>query len=245
MVARTSDRSLLNYTGEFEPLYTALRSIEGRIYSDAQVGKLPEISEGHLYREEWAIRKVSCKKLTNYLKKKKRSLKILEVGCGNGWLSHQLSKVQSSYVVGLDINLLELRQAERVFVAVPNLAFVYGDIDSAFLGSQKFDIVVLAATVQYFDHLPEIIRKVMERLNDGGEIHLVDSHFYNAPEAEKARRRSAQYFEERGFERMKEFYFHHSFEELNHFRYTILYNPDSLVTRIMRNRNPFHWICIK
>ena len=76
---------------EFEQLYVDLRSNEQRIYSDEEVAWLPDVDEDHVHKKEWQIRKVSAEKLVQYLKHKKRPLKILEVGCGNGWLSCQLS----------------------------------------------------------------------------------------------------------------------------------------------------------
>jgi ubiquinone/menaquinone biosynthesis C-methylase UbiE len=230
---------------EFEKLYVDLRRSEKRIYSDEEVAWLPDIDEHHTYKKEWEIRKASCEKLVRYLRSKSRPLKILEVGCGNGWLSYQLSQIESSYVIGLDVNLCELQQAERVFMAIPNLAFVYGDIDSASLGNQKFDIVVFAAAIQYFDSLKYIVRKVFERLDEKGEIHITDTHFYSSGELDSARQRSSEYFQAKGFGRMEDFYFHHSMEELTDFRYSMLYNPNSVVNKVLGTKNPFPWICIK
>ena len=222
-----------------------LRRSEKRIYTDEEVAWLPDIDDSHMYRKEWEIRKASCERLVRHLESKNRPLKILEVGCGNGWLSYQLSQIQSSYVIRLDVNLLELQQAERVFMAIPNLAFVYGDIDSASLGRQKFDIVVFAAAIQYFDSLKDIVPKIFDLLTEKGEIHIMDSHFYSMEEVKAARQRSNEYFLAKGFGLMEHFYFHHSLEELKDFRYSILFNPNSLVNKLLGTKNPFYWICIK
>src|SRR5215213_9914853 len=96
---------------QFEELYIFLRDYEGRIYTDDEVAKLPDIKANHRYKQEWGIRKRSSQKPKHYLKKKKKSLNILEVGCGNGWLSHQLSAIENSIVKGIDINQIELSQA--------------------------------------------------------------------------------------------------------------------------------------
>jgi ubiquinone/menaquinone biosynthesis C-methylase UbiE len=245
MIAPYENRSCLNSSKEFERVYVDLRRSEKRIYSDEEVAWLPEVGEDHIYKEEWDIRKSSCKKVMRYLESKDSPLKILEVGCGNGWLSYQLSQIRSSYVIGLDVNLCELQQAERVFMAIPNLAFVYGDIDSASLGKQKFDIVVFAAAIQYFESLRDIVPKIFEWLNDNGEIHIMDSHFYSSGELNAARERSSQYFRAKGFDRMKDFYFHHSLEELNDFSYSMLYNPNSGMNKVLGTKNPFPWIRIK
>jgi ubiquinone/menaquinone biosynthesis C-methylase UbiE len=245
MVLKTNYRAKIYSSSEFEQLYSDLRQAENRIYSDEEVRQLPTIERDHVHAKEWAMRKDSCERLLRHLASKKMPLKILEIGCGNGWLSHRLSEIASSYVVGLDVNLLELQQAERVFAASTNLAFVYGDIDSAFLENQRFDVVIFAAAIQYFESLPGIIQKAFERLNEGGEIHILDSHFYERKELKMAKQRSADYFKRKGFEGMRQFYFHRSLEELGCFRYSILYHPNSRISRFFGTKNPFYWICIK
>jgi ubiquinone/menaquinone biosynthesis C-methylase UbiE len=230
---------------EFERLYIDLRRHEKRIYSDEEVVWLPEIDKIHVHRKEWKVRQRSCRRLIRYLRRKHRPLTILEVGCGNGWLSYQLSQIPHSRVVGLDINLQELQQAERVFVAVPNLRFVYGELNSSILQSQKFDVVVFAACIQYFESLPDVVLNVFDRLNEKGEIHIIDSHFYKQEELQQAKQRSLQYFNSQGYDRMQDFYFHHSLEELSGFRYQIFFDPSLRLNRVLNSGRPFHWICIR
>ena len=76
---------------DFESLYIQLREKEGRIYPDEEVAQLPVTSSTHPHYKEWLIRKESSQKLVSWLKKKKKPLDMLEIGCGNGWLSHKLS----------------------------------------------------------------------------------------------------------------------------------------------------------
>ena len=98
---------------DFEDLYIAVRQQEKRIYTDEQLQLLPDID--HLYYDELKIRKRSSERLIAYLEKKHKYLRILEVGCGNGWLSAKLSNIPNTKVTGLDINQLEIEQANRVF----------------------------------------------------------------------------------------------------------------------------------
>jgi ubiquinone/menaquinone biosynthesis C-methylase UbiE len=239
------DRIGFNRSTEFEQLYIDLRSNEKRIYTDEEVAWLPDVNEDHIHRKEWEIRKTSCQKLTRYLGNKKSSLKILEVGCGNGWLSYQLSQIPYSNIIGLDINLPELQQAERVFADVPNLSFIHGHFDSPLLEFEKFDVIVLASSIQYFNSFSNVIQTMLGRLNDKGEIHITDSHFYNQTEVGEAKQRSQRYFYGKGFNKMSDFYFHHTVRELDEFNYAILYDPNSIMNRVLRKKNPFHWICIK
>jgi ubiquinone/menaquinone biosynthesis C-methylase UbiE len=244
MKVKKDDRIVLDPSSkEFERLYIDLRSCEKRIYTDEEVAWLPDISEDHVHRKEWEIRKASAKKFLRYLVHKNRPLKILEVGCGNGWLSYQLSTIPYFSVTGIDINLEELQQAERVFAAIPNLNFSYGDIGS--MEFEQFDLIVFAAAIQYFPSFSEIIETASGLLNDEGEIHLIDSHFYSETEVKEAEKRSHIYFHNHGFDGMCRFYFHHSLNELKAFNFSILYDPKSRWNRIFKKKNPFYWIHIK
>ena len=229
----------------FQDLYISLRNSEKRIYSDEEVLQLPEVPAGNLYREEWKIRKESSNRLVNYLGKKKNPLRILEVGCGNGWLTHQISLLPNAVVTGIDINLVELEQASRVFANQANLNFIYGDISSGKLLREKFDIIVFAATVQYFQSFRGLMFLTLDLLNEDGEIHILDSHFYSLENIAAAKERSEQYFKQMGFEKMGKHYFHHSLEELELFHYEILYDANTVLNKLLKNKNPFKWICIK
>jgi SAM-dependent methyltransferase len=165
------------------------------------------------------------------------------VGCGNGWLSYQLSTIRYSFVTGMDINLEELQQAERVFAAIPNLNFIHGDIGS--VEFENFDVIVFAAAIQYFPSFSKIIEAASGLLNEAGEIHLIDSHFYSETEVKEAEIRSYIYFHNKGFDRMCKFYFHHPLKELKAFNFSILYDPKSRWNKIFKMKNPFYWIRIK
>lgn len=229
----------------FEQAYLSLRDHEQRVYTDKEVSLLPNIPKNHLYKKEWEVRKASCKRLIHYLQKKNRPLKILEVGCGNGWFSNQLATIKKSTVKGIDINRTELDQALRVFAKIENLSFIHSAIDSASMKNEQFDIIVFAASVQYFQSLGMVINAAFDLLDKEGEIHILDTRFYPITEVQDARQRSNEYFQKMGFENMSRFYFHHSFEELKKYPYEILYNADSFVNKLVHKNNPFNWICIK
>ena len=139
---------------------------------------LPRLGKAHSRYREWAGRATSCNRLVRYLAGNKKAAHILDIGCGNGWLSHRLSSVPGSRVIGLDPNLNELRQAARVFRHQSNLKFIYGDFYSDILQDLSFDIIVMAATVHYFPSLPLIIGDVLPHLRARGELHLLDSCLY-------------------------------------------------------------------
>ena len=235
---------MIKVANQFEETYLALRRKEGRVYSDEEVRSLPTIDTSHPHFAEWRIRKDSCDKLSRYLSKKNQNLKILEVGCGNGWLCSQLSKIEKNKVTGLDINKTELLQAQRIFGNIDNLEFLMGGIGDERIQSRKFDIIIFAACIQYFPSFDEIISSCLQMLNANGEIHILDSHFYSYSEKAAARDRSEEYFESMGFSEMNQHYFHHEVQQLQKYNFKILYHSSWIRRIFSRDKNPFPWICI-
>jgi ubiquinone/menaquinone biosynthesis C-methylase UbiE len=230
---------------DFEKLYIQLREKEGRVYADEEVATLPDTSETHPHYSEWQMRRQSSERLISYLQKKQEPLKILEIGCGNGWLSHRLSAIKGSKVIGADINFTEIQQAARVFQEISNLHFIYGDIQSGIFEKKQFDVIVFAASIQYFPSLSAIISQSKRLLNPNGEIHIIDSYFYALSELSAARQRSFLYYEAAGFPEMINWYSHHCFDDLELYNHSLLYDPNSLFNKFLRNKNPFPWICIQ
>jgi ubiquinone/menaquinone biosynthesis C-methylase UbiE len=232
------------YSTIFEELYIRLRKKEKRSYSDEQVAALPSISSLHEHSREWRARGSSSGKLIKYFKQN-RALRILEVGCGNGWLCHRFSTIPGSIVVGVDINSTELEQAARVFHRIPNLQFINGDITSGLFGDNRFDMIVFAASIQYFQSAIAIIQTALGLLNEGGEVHVIDSPFYNKTDLESAQVRSQSYFIAAGFPQMANHYFHHPYDDLQTFK------PERLnlfwgITWLPRRANdPFNWYRIR
>jgi len=227
---------------DFNELYFNLRKKEGRHYTDEEVLHLPDISSSHVYYKEWKIRRISCERLVNYLKKKQRSLKILEVGCGNGWLSHRLAETPESKVIGIDINIYELEQAAKIFSEFSNLHFIYGDLRSGLFENHQFDIIVFAASIQYFPSLTDILKIALNLLKEKGEIHILDTHFYKPGESVAAKTRSLDYFIKLGIPEMNNLYFHHPISELDLFDFKMLYQPSRRF--ILKRSDPFPWIVI-
>lgn len=209
-----------------EQFYTELRKKEGRMYTDEEVKELPKVNKNYASAPEWKIRGYSAQKLVKYLKTKNRPLRILEIGCGNGWFSNQLSRVPGSSVTGLDVNMYELEQADRVFASVSNLGFVYGDILEDIFPQNSFDVIVFAASIQYFSNLVKLIEKAMSLLNDKGEIHIIDTPFYKSDrEAKDAKERSISYFKTHGVNDMANYYNHHTYSSLQKFKHKVTKPP--------------------
>lgn len=229
---------------DFEKQYILLRAKEKRIYTDEEVKQIPNISKHHPHYKEWLMRKDSFQKLFNYLQAKKQPLKILEIGCGNGWLSNRLTQIAGAEVTGFDINFTELQQAAKVFKTNTSLHFVYGS-DNIYMLQQKFNVIVFAASLQYFSSVEKIIKTAMQLLYKNGEIHITDTQFYTSSQLQAARQRTYDYYNSLGFAQMSTYYYHHQLKELEQFNFSMLYNPLSFINRFKKNKNPFPWVVVK
>jgi SAM-dependent methyltransferase len=227
----------------FAEKYILLRQKEQRIYTDEEVARLPDIDAAHPHSKEWLLRKKSNDRLLEYLQKKNKNLNVLEVGCGNGWLSARLSKITNGEVIGSDINTIELAQAKRVFGQISNLRFIYGDMLSQM--KMQFDVIVFSASIQYFHSIKEILSSALDRLAHGGEIHILDTAFYTEKNVDLAKKRSIDYYTSMGFPEMAGHYFHHCLTDLSSFDYTILYDPFSWRNKLSNQQSPFYWIKLK
>lgn len=228
----------------FERKYITTRQKEKRMYDDQELMHLPDIYQNHPHYPEWLQRKQAAAKLFDHLQKKNKPLSILEIGCGNGWLSHYLSGINNSIVTGQDVNFTELQQAARVFAATGNLSFIYGDLFNGILGKQVYDIILFAASIQYFPSLVRIIGFALDHLVTEGELHIVDSPFYSREELPQAKQRSIDYYRNIGSAEMADYYFHHSWEDLSVFRYHKKYDPQKVINRLLGNKRAFPWVCI-
>ncbi|MEO6682001.1 MAG: class I SAM-dependent methyltransferase [Ginsengibacter sp.] len=230
---------------DFEEVYITLREKEGRILREEEILRLPEVDKSNPLYKEWKIRKRSSRKLLNYIQKNPRFSDVLEVGCGNGWFTSLLADSAKGKVWGIDINRKELKQARKLFLKKQgNVRFLYGDIRSGFLAENKFDLIVFAASIQYFKSVKEIIHEALQHLTLQGEIHIIDSAFYSPKEINFAKMRSEKYFTDLGFPSMSRFYFHHGIQEIKSFNYSVLYDPHTWINRAFQ-KTPFYLIVIK
>jgi ubiquinone/menaquinone biosynthesis C-methylase UbiE len=229
----------------FVRYYVAAREKEKRIYTDDQLRQLPEVAADNPYYGEWQVRKRSARMLVKALEAPRKPLSVLEIGCGNGWLSRQVALIPGICVAGLDVNALELQQAQRVFQQQQNLAFVAGDIRTGMLLGQQFDRIIFAAAIQYFPSLHEILTVALDHLREQGEIHILDSFFYEKRDLADARKRTQQYYHGLGVPEMSAYYFHHAREDLLPYHHQIINRGTWLEKLIPGRRKVFPWVKIK
>lgn len=235
---------------EQEDRYWRVRAREGRLLRDEEVRVLPEIAREHPLAKEWAARADSLSRLANYVARRQHGMDILDFGCGNGWLAHQLAALPNVRVCGLDLNRRELAQGARVFLGQPRLKFIYADVFAAPLPLYSFHLIVAASVIQYFADLPALLNRLLALCAPGGEVHVLDSPLYAAHEVEAAQARSLAYYKSKRLEFMAEAYHHHLQRTLAPFKPEVLYNPHAPLNRLAQwwwaeqPRSPFPWLKI-
>jgi SAM-dependent methyltransferase len=239
-----------NDSNLFERVYLTLRRKEGRFYPDGIVKGLPKISQkDHPHLKEWAIRRRSLSRLIAYLDNKTKLQRILEVGCGNGWLSNNLSRAFPVEICSIDVNETELIQASRLFDS-HRLSFVKANIMEDMFPSNTFDVIILASSIQYFPSLNLLIKKLLDLLTEGGEIHILDSPICSTTaESSKKQTKTNNYFASLDSAEMSNYYFYHTFDEFAACKFTLMYNPNTLVSYLRRrilgdDLTPFPWVKI-
>jgi SAM-dependent methyltransferase len=231
----------------FEETYTAVRSAEQRLLTDAEVQQLPFLPLAHPQAQEWRYRADTFGRLYHFLRTCD-PCRILDLGCGNGWLAPHLTRLSHTYR-GVEINQAELQQAARLFQSA-DARFIYwnamaDDTPEDF----EVDMVLIQASIPYFPDLRQLLSRLQRLLAKGGAVHILDSPVYPNPQAaEQARKRSQAYYNQQGYPGMHAFYYHHSWASLAPFNYEVLYQPDTWLPRLKRligkKASPFPWIRI-
>lgn len=125
------------------------------------------------YDENAKIQKIMAKKLLEFSEKKSYP-KILEIGCGTGFLTDILSNnTEWKSYTALDI-VGECR--EYISQINPEIEFIEADIEDYLKNSsEKFDLIISNAALQWVNDFETTVRTLKNMLNPDG--HLLFSTF--------------------------------------------------------------------
>ncbi|WP_168203987.1 class I SAM-dependent methyltransferase [Aliikangiella coralliicola] len=229
----------------FEKAYVETRIKEERILTDEQVSELPRVSPDNAHHREWQIREHSAQNVVKYFRKFDCSCSdwVLDIGCGNGWFSHLLAENIEANVLAVDINRLELEQAARVF-SRKNLYFAYLDLFSGVLEPGQFSLIIFNSSFQYFQDPDLVLEQCLPLLAPSGEIHIIDSPFYEQEKIAAAKSRTEAYYQQLETEKMIAFYHHHSRTLIERYNAKIFYQPSKNKAVQTEICSPFPWIMI-
>ena len=216
--------------------YLDARDREKRLIQDEEVRQLPWVKKGQPHHHEWRLRAFSLKKLIKFLGTLPPPQRILDLGCGNGWMSHALASA-GHQVWGMDINTQEVEQANRVFDR-PNLHWIVGNAFED-LPIGPFDVIVISAALQYFESPPAVIQQLSRYLSPEGGVMIMDTSLYLPHQVAAAQQRSRSYYEGLGTATQPT-YHHHTREWLAEFSHRWIYTPSQIAAKLRRFGVPYN-----
>ena len=165
--------------------YAAHRQAEGRGYAGDELLALPYVQSGPLARQ-WAVRARSfdafmARLLRPAARTLRRPLRLLDLGAGNGWLSHRVA-LEGHSALALDIRD---DQVDGLGAAGPFLSLAGGRMRTAVAPfdaipepDSGFDIAVFNASLHYATDLAAVLTEAARVVQPGGRLAILDSPFY-------------------------------------------------------------------
>ena len=92
-----------------------------------------------------------------------KEFSILDIGCNDGWVLHQLSDLPFKKMVGIEPrekNIEKGRKVREILKLENSVEYRVGDIES--LQGEVFDIVICAGVLYHVESIPLALRKVRE-----------------------------------------------------------------------------------
>ena len=116
----------------------------------------------------------------NYIDKNKK-LKILEIGCGNGFRLSEIQKYSNHLLTGIDLSEKAINEGKNNY---PYINFIFGDINDIAL-TDTYDVIICGFFLYYIaqQNLDNIINKINKNLNNNGKLIIID--FYSKNYVEK------------------------------------------------------------
>ncbi len=170
--------------------YAAVRASEGwaRPEPDSDLGPnaayylaLPDWDVSGYYPATWRRRRLNYYAMLAVLERQAGSLRLLDLGAGNGWMSNRLAK-RGHQLCALDLSL-DARDGlavGRVYFARESQRFarVQADAQQLPLATTQFDAVIANASLHYLGDLAASLREAGRVLKPGGLLLILDSPCY-------------------------------------------------------------------
>ncbi len=177
---------------DFAAEYAAQRAWEGRGHAGADLLSLPYLRSGPLARQ-WTIRARSFEAFRRHVicahaERLGRPLSVLDLGAGNGWLSHRLA-LEGHRAVALDLraDAVDGLGAAEVLEAQSEgrMTRLLASFDDIPLEASSLDVAVFNASLHYALDLEQVLGEAARVVRPGGVLAILDSPFY-AREAQGA-----------------------------------------------------------
>lgn len=160
--------------------YAAIRAAEGRGSEDPEYyRRLPDHDPAHPLAWQWAIRRKSFETLRQHVVAGlPDGARILDLGAGNGWLSHRLA-LAGHRPCAVDINTDPadgLRAARHFEPSWPRLR---AEFDRLPLAAAQADLVIYNASFHYAADAVATLREALRVLRPRGRVVILDTPLYH------------------------------------------------------------------
>jgi ubiquinone/menaquinone biosynthesis C-methylase UbiE len=110
-----------------------------------------------------------------------KGAKVLDLGCGFGWLCRWAREAGAEQVLGIDMSSNMLAKAQE-FPKDSGITYIQGDLEALELQPITYDVVLSSLALHYLKNLPALIAQVYERLKPGGTfVFCVEHPIFTAP----------------------------------------------------------------
>lgn len=142
---------------------------------------LPDVPRDDTHRAEWRIRRESYATLLNMWRRARRlrpkPARMLDIGAGNGWLSHRLS-TEGHAVVAVDLNVDDGDGLGACHRMSGGCLPVQADFDALPFAPRQFDLVVLNASLHYSPAPARTLCEAYRMVSEGGTLVVMDSPMF-------------------------------------------------------------------
>lgn len=165
----------------FRTDYAAYRAGEGRAHRGDELCRLPYLKSGPLARE-WAVRARTFEAFVRRIVSpmgQDRSLDVLDLGAGNGWLSWRLA-ARGHRCIAIDVrdDTIDGLGAAEDLRRLVAFDCVVASFEALPLAGRSADLAVFNASLHYATDLAATMAETIRCLQPGGVIAVLDSPFY-------------------------------------------------------------------
>jgi SAM-dependent methyltransferase len=110
-----------------------------------------------------------------------RGARVVDLGCGYGWLCRWARENGAENVLGVDLSENMLKKA-KAFPEDPAITYLQADLETLKLPQSSYGIVYSSLTLHYLKNLRELVVQVYKALTPGGAfIFSVEHPIYTSP----------------------------------------------------------------
>ena len=160
--------------------YRLVRKQEGRHdLTDADYRGLPTVAATDPHAREWGIRRETYHHLLRHvLAAGQQPSAVLDLGAGNGWLSHRLA-VFGHHLVAVDVSADD-RDGLGVVQRYPTeIVAMQADFNALPLAPSQFDVVLFNGSLHYACNPGRTLAGVHPLLRPGGTLVVMDSPIFH------------------------------------------------------------------